>query len=73
MFERVLTATDMFEACDAAVVSALEIMKQNQGKLFILHVMEPSYLHEFGPLEHVKDFKTGEETAASQEMRSKKH
>ena len=69
MFERVLTATDMFEACDAAVITALEITKQNQGKLFILHVMEPSYLNECGPLEHVKDFKTGKETAASQEYK----
>ena len=69
MFERVLTATDMFEACDAAVVAALGIAKQNQGKLFILHVLEPSYFHECGPLESVKHFKTGEDTAASQEYR----
>ena len=69
MFERVLTATDMFDACDAAVVTALEIAKQNQGRLFILHVMEPSYLNECGPQEHIKDFKTGKETAATQEYK----
>jgi nucleotide-binding universal stress UspA family protein len=69
MFERVLTATDMLEACDAAVVAALEIAKQNKGKLFIMHVLEPSYFHECGPLESVKNFKTGEDTAASQEYR----
>jgi hypothetical protein len=39
MFERVLTATDMLEACDAAVVIALEIAKKDQGRLFVLHVL----------------------------------
>src|SRR4030042_6330570 len=67
MFERILTATDMLEACDAAVVTALEIAKQNQGRLFVLHVLEPTYLNECGPLETVKDFKTGKEIGASQE------
>lgn len=65
MFERVLTATDMLEACDAAVISALEITKKDQGRLFVLHVLEPTYFHECGPEETVKDFKTGEETAAT--------
>ena len=69
MFNRVLTATDMLDACDAAVVTALEIAKQNQGRLFLMHVLEPSYFHECGPLESVKDFKTGKETAASQEYK----
>lgn len=69
MFDRILTATDMLEACDAAVVTALEIAKQNKGKLFVMHVLEPSYFHECGPLEVVKHFKTGEETAASQEYK----
>jgi nucleotide-binding universal stress UspA family protein len=67
MFERVLTATDMLEACDAAVITALEIAKQNKGKLFVMHVLEPSYFHECGPKESVKDFKTGKEISASQE------
>lgn len=69
MFERVLTATDMLKACDAAVVTALEIAKQNRGRLFVMHVLEPSYFHECGPLESVKNFKTGEDTAASPEYR----
>ena len=69
MFEKVLTATDMLDACDAAVVGALEIAKQNQGKLFVLHVLEPSYFHECGPVETVRDFKTGEETAATKEYK----
>jgi len=69
MFERVVTATDMLEACDAAVITALEIAKRASGKLFILHVLEPIYFHECGPLEYVKNFKTGEEIAATQEYR----
>jgi nucleotide-binding universal stress UspA family protein len=69
MFKRVLTATDMLDACDAAVVTALEIAKQNQGRLSVMHVLEPSYFHECGPLESVKDFKTGKETAASLEYK----
>ena len=69
MFERILTATDMLEACDAAVVTALEIARQNQGRLFVIHVLEPSYFHECGPVESVKDFKTGKETAATQEYK----
>jgi nucleotide-binding universal stress UspA family protein len=69
MFKRILTATDMLGACDAAVITALEIAKRNQGKLFVLHVLEPSYFHECGPLESVKNFKTGEDTAASPEYR----
>lgn len=70
MFGRVLTATDMLDACDAALVTALEIAKQNQGKLFVMHVLEPSYFHECGPRESVKDFKTGEDVAASQEYQN---
>jgi nucleotide-binding universal stress UspA family protein len=67
MFERVLTATDMLDACDAAVVVALEIAKQNQGRLFVMHVLEPSYFHECGPRESIKDSRTGKEIAASPE------
>jgi len=61
MFERVLTATDMLGACDAVVVTALEIAKQYHGKLFVIHVLEPSYFHECGPREAVKDSLTGKE------------
>ena len=69
MFERVCTATDMLTACDAAVIAALEIAQQNKGKLFVMHVLEPSYFHECGPMESVKDFKTGKETSATQEYK----
>jgi len=69
MFKRILTATDMLEACDAAVVAALEIAKQNQGRLSVMHVLEPTYFHECGPVETVRDFKTGKETAATIEYR----
>jgi nucleotide-binding universal stress UspA family protein len=66
MFERVLTATDMLEACDAAVITALEIAKQNQGRLSVVHVLEPSY---HWSVKSVKDFKTGKETIATQEYK----
>lgn len=69
MFERVFTSTDMLTACDAAVITALEIAQQNKGKLFIMHVLEPSYFHECGPTESVKDFKTGKETPATKEYK----
>jgi len=69
MFERVCTATDMLTACDAAVIAALEIAQQNKGKLFVIHVLEPSYFHECGPVETVKDFTTGKETSATQEYK----
>jgi nucleotide-binding universal stress UspA family protein len=69
MFKRILVGTDLLGACDAAVTTALEIAKQNQGRLFIMHVLEPSYLHECGPLEYIKDFKTGVPTAATEEYK----
>ncbi|MBE0426101.1 MAG: universal stress protein [Nitrospirae bacterium] len=71
MFERILTATDMLDACDAAVVNALEIAKQNKGRLFVLHVLEPTYFNECGPVESIRDFKTGEETVATKEYKEK--
>lgn len=69
MFQKVLTATDMLNACDVVVSSALEIAKKEKGRLFLLHVMEPTYFQECGPLETVKNYKTGEEIAASHEYR----
>lgn len=49
----------------------MEIAKKDQGRLFVLHVLEPSYFHECGPLESIKDFKTGEETVTSQEYKER--
>ena len=67
MFKKVLTATDLLEACDAPVITALEIAKQSNAKLLILHVLEspdPGQYRLF-----VKDFKTGEEIVASTEYK----
>lgn len=64
MFKKVLVATDMLEACDAAVLTALEIAKQNNGELYILHVLESTstiYRH------FAKHFKTGEEIVSNEE------
>ncbi|MCD6319087.1 MAG: universal stress protein [Candidatus Desulfofervidaceae bacterium] len=65
MFKKVLTATDLLEACDAAVLTALEIAKQNNAKLYILHVLESPYSGKYR--QFVKDFRTGEEIVASAE------
>jgi nucleotide-binding universal stress UspA family protein len=69
MFEKVLTATGMLDACDPALITALELAKKNQGKLFIIHVLEATYLHECGPQESVKDFKTGEAVAPTHDYK----
>jgi nucleotide-binding universal stress UspA family protein len=69
MFKKVLTATGISDACDPALITALEIAKQNQGKLFIIHVLEATYRHECGPQESVKDFKTGEAVAPTHEYK----
>lgn len=69
MFKRVLTATGAPDACEPALTTALEMAKQNQGRLFILHVMEATYRHECGPQESVKDFKTGEAVAPTHEYK----
>jgi nucleotide-binding universal stress UspA family protein len=69
MFKKVLTATGMLDACDPALITALEIAKQNQGKLFVMHVLEATYIHECGPEESVTDFKTGEAVAPTHEYK----
>ena len=69
MFKRVLTATGMLHACDPALITALEMAKQNQGRLFVLHVLEPSYITECGPEAAVNDFRTGEEVAPTHEYK----
>ena len=65
MFSKVLTATDLLEACDAVVLIALEIAKQNEAQLFIIHVLESKYSGHHR--EFVVDFETGEETVATAE------
>jgi nucleotide-binding universal stress UspA family protein len=69
MFGKVLTATGIPGSCEPALITALEIAKQNQGRLFILHVMEATYRHECGPQEAVKDFRTGEGVAPTHEYK----
>jgi nucleotide-binding universal stress UspA family protein len=64
MLNKILTATDMLGACDAVVINALEIAKEHQAKLLILHVLESSstLYRKF-----VKDFRSGEEIFASED------
>ena len=69
MFRKILTATGIPGACEPALITALELAKQNQGRLFILHVMEATYRHECGPQEAVKDFRTGEGVAPTHEYK----
>ena len=40
MFKKILTATDLVTVCDASVLTAAKIAKQNNAKLQILHVLE---------------------------------
>ena len=40
MFKNILTATDLVTVCDASVLTAAQIAKQNNAKLQILHVLE---------------------------------
>ena len=63
MFNKLLVATDSIEACDAAVLAAAEIAKQNDAKLYILHVLESAYSGKYRHF--VKHFETGEEIVSS--------
>ncbi|NVM20415.1 MAG: universal stress protein [Desulfobacterales bacterium] len=65
MFNKVLAATDLLEACDAAVLTALDIAKQNNAKLYILHVLESAYSGKYRHF--VKHFKTGDEIVSNEE------
>ncbi|MGD9304859.1 MAG: universal stress protein, partial [Desulfobacterales bacterium] len=63
MFKKILVATDMLEACDAAVLTALEIARQNNGEFYILHALESaSTIYR----QFVKHFKTGEEIVSDE-------
>jgi nucleotide-binding universal stress UspA family protein len=63
MFNKVLVATDLLEACDAAVLTTLEIAQQNNGEFYILHVLESdSTIYR----QFVKHFKTGEEIVSDE-------
>jgi nucleotide-binding universal stress UspA family protein len=64
MFNKILSATDLVETCDAPVTAALEIAKRNNGQLHIIHILESASSQN----RHlVKHFKTGEEVESSRD------
>ncbi len=65
MYKNILVATDMLAVCDTAVLTAAEIAKQNNAKLYILHVLESAYSGKYR--QFVKHFKTGEEIVSGTE------
>ena len=65
MYKKVLVATDLLDACDAPVVTALKLAEQNNAKLLILHALESPYSGIYR--QFVKHFKTGEEIVSSTE------
>lgn len=65
MYKNVLAATDLLSVCDTAVLTAAEIAKQYNAKLYILHVLESSYSGKYRHF--VKHFKTGEEIVSGAE------
>jgi nucleotide-binding universal stress UspA family protein len=65
MFKNVLTATDLLEASDGAVTSAIELCRRNAARLRLLHVLESSYSGIFRHF--VREFKTGQERVVSKE------
>ena len=64
MFKRLLAATEMVDFCDAPVITALRIAKQNNSQLSILHVLESESTRD---RRLVKRFRTGEETVTGAE------
>ena len=59
MFNTILVATDLLDACDAHVHTAINLAKKYQSKLIILHLCE-SATH--GKYRHyIKHFQTGED------------
>jgi len=65
MYKKVLVATDLLDACDAPVVTAVKLAEQNNAKLLILHALESPYSGIYR--QFVKHFKTGEEIVSSTE------
>jgi len=65
MYKKILAATDMLAVCDTAVLTAAEIAKQNDAKLYILHVLESAYSGKYRHF--VKHFETGEEIVSGEE------
>lgn len=69
MFKSILTATDLLEASDGAVTSAIELCRRNAARLLLLHVLESSYSGIFR--QFVREIKTGEERVVSKEYEDK--
>ena len=66
MFKKILAATELVELCDAPVLAAMQIARQNNAKLHILHVLESGTCKD---RRFVKHFRTGEEIFCSDEYR----
>jgi nucleotide-binding universal stress UspA family protein len=52
MFKKVLAATDLVTFCDASVLTAVQIAKQNNAKLHILHVLESASAEDRHLIKH---------------------
>lgn len=67
MFDKILVATDVVDACDAPVFTAARIAKQNEATLYVLHVLESAYSGKYR--QFVKHFETGEEIVSDADYR----
>lgn len=64
MFKKVLAATDLVTTCDAPVLTAAKVARQNKAKLYILHVLESASSKD----RHlVKHYQTGQEITAAKD------
>ena len=52
MFKKILAATDLVTVCDALVLTAAQIAKQNNAKLHILHVLESASAEDRHLIKH---------------------
>ena len=59
MFSNVLVATDLLDACDAQVYTAINIAKKNRAKVTILHLCESATHGKYRNF--IRHFKTGKE------------
>ncbi len=62
MFKKILAATDLVTICDASVLTAAQIAKQNNAKLHILHVLESASAEDRHLIKH---FITGKDIITS--------
>lgn len=64
MFKKIVVASDSLDTCDAPSLVAANLAKQGKAQLYIMHVLESSDLIR---RQWVKDYRTGEEVAATEE------